>query len=40
MMGVHRFVHTLDIFGTEPPAVPFSPDQIDSRHEASQRTSA
>ncbi|MGN6475039.1 MAG: carboxymuconolactone decarboxylase family protein [Mycobacteriales bacterium] len=34
MMGVHRFVHTLDIFGTEPPALPFSPDQIDTRHEA------
>ena len=33
MMGVHRFVHTLDIFGTEPAALPFAPDQIDSRHE-------
>lgn len=31
MMGVHRFVHTLDIFGTDPPALPFSPDQIDAR---------
>jgi alkylhydroperoxidase family enzyme len=31
MMGVHRFVHTLDIFGSEPPALPFSPDQIDTR---------
>jgi len=31
MMGVHRFVHTLDIFGDDPPALPFSPDQIDSR---------
>jgi alkylhydroperoxidase family enzyme len=31
MMGVHRFVHTLDIFGTGPAALPFSPDQIDTR---------
>lgn len=31
MMGVHRFVHTLDIFGNEPPALPFSPEQIDTR---------
>jgi alkylhydroperoxidase family enzyme len=31
MMGVHRFVHTLDIFGSEPPVLPFSPDQIDAR---------
>jgi alkylhydroperoxidase family enzyme len=31
MMGVHRFVHTLDIFGSEPAALPFSPDQIDTR---------
>jgi alkylhydroperoxidase family enzyme len=31
MMGMHRFVHTLDIFGTEPPVLKFSPDQIDSQ---------
>jgi alkylhydroperoxidase family enzyme len=31
MMGLHRFLHTLDIFGSEPPALPFAPDQIDSR---------
>jgi alkylhydroperoxidase family enzyme len=31
MMGLHRFLHTLDIFGTEPPALPFAPDQIDTR---------
>lgn len=36
MMGVHRFIHTLDIFGTEAPALAFSPDQIDSRHAAGQ----
>jgi alkylhydroperoxidase family enzyme len=29
-MGVHRFIHTLDVFGTDPPVIPFSPDQIDS----------
>lgn len=31
-MGVHRFIHTLDVFGTDEPVLPFSPDQIDSRH--------
>jgi alkylhydroperoxidase family enzyme len=30
MMGVHRFIHTLDIFGTDPPALPYAADQIDS----------
>ena len=29
-MGVHRFIHTLDVFGTDEPVLPFSPDQIDS----------
>jgi alkylhydroperoxidase family enzyme len=29
-MGVHRFIHTLDVFGTDPPVVPFSADQVDS----------
>jgi alkylhydroperoxidase family enzyme len=28
-MGLHRFIHTLDVFGTDPPVLPFSPDQID-----------
>jgi alkylhydroperoxidase family enzyme len=31
-MGVHRFLHTLDTFGTDPPALPYSPDQVNSRH--------
>ncbi|HVW82282.1 MAG TPA: carboxymuconolactone decarboxylase family protein [Mycobacteriales bacterium] len=35
MMGTHRFVHTLDIFGSEPPTLRYSPDQVDTRHEAS-----
>jgi len=34
-MGVHRFIHTLDIFGSEEPAVPFAPEQIDSPSEGS-----
>ena len=32
-MGVHRFIHTLDVFGTEEPALPYSPDQVDTRHQ-------
>ncbi|MGI8756658.1 MAG: carboxymuconolactone decarboxylase family protein [Acidimicrobiales bacterium] len=31
-MGFHRFIHTLDIFGTEPPALSYQDDQVDSRH--------
>ena len=31
-MGLHRFIHTSDIFGTDPPVLSFSPDQIDARH--------
>lgn len=33
-MGVHRFIHTLDVFGTGEPVLPYSPDQVDSRHPA------
>ncbi len=29
-MGLHRFIHTLDVFGEAPPVIPFSPDQVDS----------
>jgi alkylhydroperoxidase family enzyme len=32
MMGVHRFIHTLDVFGTDPPALPFRADQVDAGH--------
>src|SRR5271167_3296697 len=28
-MGVHRFIHTLDVFGTSPPVIAFSQDQVD-----------
>ena len=30
-MGVHRFIHTLDIFGEADPVIRYSPDQIDTR---------
>ena len=36
MMGVHRFVHTLDIFGTEAPALAYSADEVDARRTANQ----
>lgn len=29
-MGLHRFIHTLDVYGTSPPVIPFRPDEIDS----------
>jgi len=29
-MGLHRFIHTLDVFGKSPPVIPYSPDQVDS----------
>src|SRR5665213_1312036 len=28
-MGTHRFIHTLDPFGTDPPVITFDPDQVD-----------
>ncbi len=33
MIGVHRFIHTLDIFGSGEPTIAFDPDQIDARAE-------
>jgi len=39
-MGIHRFLHTLDIFGTEPPALPYSPGQVDARHAAGSTAAA
>ena len=38
MMGVHRFIHTLDVFGTEPPALRYAPDQVDTCHPAGETT--
>ena len=29
-MGLHRFLHTLDIYGTDPPVIAYSPDQVDA----------
>ena len=29
-MGTHRFIHTLDPFGTDPPVITFDPDQVDT----------
>ena len=29
-MGLHRFIHTLDVFGTSPPVIAYSHDQVDS----------
>ena len=32
-MGLHRFIHTLDLFGTDAPVIPFSPEQVDTVHD-------
>ena len=29
-MGLHRFIHTLDIYGDSAPVIDYSPDQIDA----------
>jgi len=29
-MGLHRFIHTLDVFGKGAPVIPYSADQVDS----------
>jgi alkylhydroperoxidase family enzyme len=29
-MGLHRFIHTLDVFGTSPPVIAYNRDQVDS----------
>ena len=31
-MGLHRFIHTLDVFGTTPPVIPYARDQVDSAY--------
>ncbi len=31
-MGVHRFIHTLDVFGTSPPVIAYGRDQVDSSY--------
>jgi hypothetical protein len=29
-MGLHRFLHTLDVYGDGAPVIAYSPDQVDS----------
>ena len=29
-MGLHRFIHTLDVFGESAPVIPYSADQVDA----------
>ncbi len=29
-MGLHRFIHTLDVFGTEDPVIAYDPSQVDA----------
>jgi alkylhydroperoxidase family enzyme len=31
-MGLHRFIHTLDVFGNSTPVIAYDPSQIDSAH--------
>ena len=32
-MGLHRFLHTIDIYGTDPPVIAYSADQVDAAKE-------
>jgi len=29
-MGLHRFIHTLDVFGSSPPVIAYDPGQVDT----------
>ena len=31
-MGLHRFIHTLDVYGTSPPVIAYSHDQVDNAY--------
>jgi hypothetical protein len=31
-MGLHRFIHSLDVFGTSPPVIAYDRDQVDSAY--------
>jgi alkylhydroperoxidase family enzyme len=31
-MGLHRFIHTLDVFGTSPPVIAYNRDQVDAAY--------
>ena len=37
-MGMHRFIHTLDVFGEAEAAIPFAPEQIDAPGEGAGET--
>jgi alkylhydroperoxidase family enzyme len=40
-MGLHRFIHTLDVFGTNPPVIAYDHDQVDAAYSDSpEQTSA
>jgi hypothetical protein len=40
-MGLHRFIHTLDVYGTSPPAIAYNQDQVDTAYsDDSEQTSA
>ncbi len=32
-MGLHRFIHTLDVFGTSDPVIAFDADQVDTAYD-------
>jgi alkylhydroperoxidase family enzyme len=31
-MGLHRFIHTLDVFGSSPPVIAYDADQVDAAY--------
>ena len=31
-MGLHRFIHTLDVFGASAPAIAYDPAQVDAAY--------
>jgi alkylhydroperoxidase family enzyme len=39
-MGLHRFLNTLDLYGTEPPVIAFDPSEVDSRKPGFDREAA
>src|ERR1700691_302625 len=40
-MGVHPFIHTLDVFGDSPPVIAYDPDQVDTAYpDVSERAEA
>ena len=40
-MGLHRFIHTLDVFGTSPPVIAYEHDQVDAAYsESTEQTPA